>query len=96
MDAAQTFKVFVWLRPEPEHPDTICPGQVGVRNGRINLYNSSAGKLDLTVTVTGYYKPVCRPGFFLVGPVRILNTRIGLVARAPVLHGQHSGGPGTQ
>jgi hypothetical protein len=51
---------------------------VGVRNGKITLYNSSAGKLDLTATVTGYYKSVSGPGFFLAGPVRVLNTSTGL------------------
>lgn len=51
---------------------------VGVRNGRIALYNSSAGKLDLTATVTGYYKPSSGPGLFLAGPVRVLNTSTGL------------------
>jgi hypothetical protein len=51
---------------------------VGVRNGKITLYNSSAGKVDLTATVTGYYKPASGPGFFLAGPVRVLNTSTGL------------------
>lgn len=51
---------------------------VGVRNGKIALYNSSAGKLDLTATVTGYYRPASGSGFFLAGPVRVLNTSTGL------------------
>jgi len=51
---------------------------VGVRDGKLTLYNSSAGKVDLTATVTGYYKPASGPGFFLAGPVRILNTSTGL------------------
>lgn len=51
---------------------------VGVRNGKITLYNSSAGKLDLTAAVTGYYKPASGAGFFLAGPVRVLNTSTGL------------------
>ncbi len=50
---------------------------VPVRSGEISLYNASAGKLDLTADVVGYYS-ASGQGFRPVGPMRVLDTRTGL------------------
>jgi hypothetical protein len=50
---------------------------VPLRSGKISLYNASAGPLDLTADVIGYYS-ASGPLFQPLGPVRILDTRTGL------------------
>jgi hypothetical protein len=50
---------------------------VPVRDGKVAIYNDSAGQLDLTADVEGYYA-AAGGRFVALGPVRVLDTRSGL------------------
>lgn len=49
-----------------------------VRDGRIDVYNGSAGPLDLTADLSGYYATAGKHSLLtVVAPSRILDTRVG-------------------
>ncbi|HWF82724.1 MAG TPA: hypothetical protein VN695_19280, partial [Streptosporangiaceae bacterium] len=51
---------------------------VSARHGRIDVYNGSAGRLDLTADLSGYYATAGQHSLLtLAGPSRILDTRGG-------------------
>lgn len=51
---------------------------VRARQGRIDVFNGSAGRLNLTADLSGYYATTGQHSLFtLVGPSRILDTRAG-------------------
>jgi hypothetical protein len=61
---------------------------VKVRNGKVDLYNGSAGTVDLIADVQGYYvDSSAGKGYQPISPVRLLDTRKGIggpqVAVAP-------------
>ncbi len=61
---------------------------VRVQDGKISIYNGSAGTVDIVVDIAGYYLSgtAADPGAFqTLAPARVLDTRIGLGAnKAPV------------
>jgi hypothetical protein len=55
---------------------------VPLRSGKLSLYNASAGTVDLTADVTGYYTTASTGSTLTTtGPKRILDTRSGTGAR---------------
>jgi hypothetical protein len=61
---------------------------VPVANGKINLYNNSAGTTGLVVMLAGYFTTAGPHGrLTVVNPARILDTRTGLGARKARLGG---------
>ena len=57
--------------------NTAALAVVRLVNGKVSIYNSSSGPLDLTGDVVGYYGSGGAT-FLPVGPTRILDTQSGL------------------
>lgn len=53
-------------------------GSGGASSGEIDLYNGSAGTVDLIADVTGYFTATTAAGYTPLYPARILDTRSGL------------------
>ena len=57
--------------------NTAAIAIAGLVNGKVSIYNGTAGTLNLTADVVGYYSSG-GAAFLPVGPTRILDTRSGL------------------
>jgi hypothetical protein len=57
--------------------NTAALAVVRLVNGKVSIYNSSSGQLDLTADVVGYYGSGGAT-FLPVGPTRVLDTQSGL------------------